>query len=276
MLSKNRCDHLNLQVLRWSSSEFENIKRFLRRWTNLTALSLDCNTSPATLLTAIAAHCPLLQRLAIDSLHGASSVTIQNIAQRCPLLLYLEIDQFMDQQAEERIVDLVTSLPMLCTLVVCAGFSEASLIDIATHGRTPPNLRILKTATNFAYSGLRHITAACPNLTGLEIYDVTFGAEANTHALFEHCGNLKHLVLAMDDSPVDTLNAVLHSVALCCKNLQILDLDFCANYSTDSLDAVLQNCTQLRRVIVKNSALAYEPGAVVSSVYVPLAEWMPK
>lgn len=282
------CIFPNLRSIQWRTTGHSlEFGAFLSRCPGLTALYLQGgDLFDNSLFLALFDSCPLLKRLKLHGVEGLQSADLRCIASGCPLLEYLEVNSCSDAVSGIDFPEAVRALPLLHTLVSNEDVSEGALLEIVAGGL--PSLRVLSTATEFTPSGLYQITAACPHLAGLRISNFNLGVEdpadninvSNREMILEHCKELKHLVLFMGSNEVSAVNVLLLSIAKCCPNLHTLVLDMVPNFDKQLLYPVMENCTQLRKLVVfvKDLELpANNPTLEITNQYAPpLAEWTPE
>lgn len=229
------------------------------------------------LINAIVPNCSLLQRLRFVCIAGLTDDTLLNIAHSFPNLVHFGLEDCYNGRIE-RFTDVVSALPSLHTLVLDA-VSEALLLEIAERGH--PSLRILDTETKFTYAGLRQITAAMPQLTGLSIYDVRWEGSHGRSKLLEHCGGLERIFMGSKDTPATTSLAILDSVSAHCPNLHTLIADQLNSTHRRAIRSVVENCPRLRLLAIDDRKIVTVPpnrtGLVVcEEEYMCMDGWIPK
>lgn len=252
-----------LRELRLHSSnvgEFEQFIPLIRRCPNLTYLHIENGDISEVVTFTIGECCPLLQRLQMNYLCGVDEQSLLRIAQGCSSLQRLQLIDCMDYFTE-MFIDILCAMPHLLSLQIArSALQEEILLEVVMR-KSAPSLMVLATGTSFTYSGFKEFTIACPNLKGLEFYDslltyedqILVTDDGRTNLLFEHCRELRHLILLVHDDEGEMSAFVLESVAACCPDLSTLEIVAGADYDSSALQSFLDKCPQLRTLVVTDS-----------------------
>lgn len=235
-----------LQVLSWENGNCTDMGVFLQKCPKLFAVSVNRNgnRAPDSFISALAESCPLLKMLRLSELAGLDSNALLRIAHGCSMLEHFEIS---DCEAfwREVFVEVLQALPHLHTFHTDTILSEANWLEIAARGLAP-SLRVLDVFTAFSCAGFRQFTAVYPHLTGLRVRIIDIGINLNNSTLFEYCGEMKHIVLWMFGESMEAVDALLESVAMCCPNLEVLELNYGTQCHSGPLQNVLDKCSKLK------------------------------
>lgn len=269
-----------LQVFQCISMDEPSLCDLLSRCPKLTDLFIcdGDNSHGSFLMQTLARCCPLLRKLCLDNFYRLDMAAFQQMARDCHQIQYLHVRECRDIDAA-LLTDMVNQLPNLHTLVGRA-ISESALLELTARER--PTLHVIDTYTRYTFNGLRQITAALPQLTGLAIHALDLCATGvDWSQLLEHCLSLENLKINLRDASVWLVNSLLESAATFCPNLRCLIIETDTPFYGDVLSTVLERLprlvklrTSLRRactyiVPISNTELD------VSYDFMEIAPWMP-